>query len=101
MKRYKIFIAPRAAQEIQNGIDYYNEKRKGLGKKFLLNINKTIEAVRQSPFYQIRYDDVRCLLVKGFPYMVHFTIDEKREDIYVHAVIHTSLNPDENWLKNE
>jgi toxin ParE1/3/4 len=99
MRRYKIAIEPRAFGEIQQAIDYYNERQKGLGKRFLSSVKKTVEIIRESPFYQIRYDDVRCLLVKRFPFMLHFTVDEKGRTIYIHAVIHTSLNPDEHWLK--
>ena len=101
MRPYKMVIAPRALQEIQDAIDHYNGKQKGLGKRFFSGVKKTIEVIRKSPFYQIRYDDVRCLLVKKFPYMLHFTISEKDRIIFVHAVIHTSLNPDEHWFKIE
>jgi hypothetical protein len=43
--------------------------------------------------YAIRYADVRCMLVKKFPFMVHFTIDENQKLVEVFAVHHTSRNP--------
>ncbi len=100
MKRHKVFITVRAHDEIQQGIDYYNGQAKGLGKKFHAAVKETIAYLRQAPFRQIRYDNVRCLLVKKYPYMLHFTVDEKEPLIILHAVIHTSLNPDESWLKD-
>ena len=98
MKRFKVFITPRAHDEIQQGIDYYNEQVKGLGKKFHASVKETIVSLRKFPFHQIRYDDVRCLLVKKYPYILHYTLHEKDSYVILHAVIHTSLNPDENWL---
>ena len=99
MRRYKVVIAPRVFSEIQFAIDYYNEQQKGLVKRFFSEVKRTIEDIRKWPLYQIRYDDVRCLLVRKFPFMFHFAVDETAGIIYIHAVIHTSLNPDEHWFK--
>src|SRR4051812_38031176 len=98
MKRFKVFVTIRAHQEIQEGIDYYNGKQKGLGKKFHTSVKRTIADLREFPFYQTRYDEVRCLLVRKFPYMLHFTVNEKENFVVLHAVVHTSLDPDEHWL---
>jgi len=99
MKKYKVVIAPRAIEEVQSAIDYYNSKQKGLGKRFLVEFKYTVSKIKRNPFYQIRYDDVRCLLVRGFPYMTHFSVEDNGHKVYVHAVIHTSLDPESNWVE--
>lgn len=99
MKSYRIVILSQAYDDIQEAIDYYNEKQTGLGKRFLTTTRSTIATIKKIPYFQIRYDEVRCLLIKGFPFMIHFTVEEKSSLILVHAVIHTSRNPDEHWLK--
>ena len=98
MRRYKVFISSHAYDDIQKAINYYNDKQRGLGKKFHLAVKSTISKLRSNPFYQIRYDEVRCLSVKRFPFMLHFTIDETTESVFVYAVIHTSLDPETNWV---
>ena len=45
-------------------------------KIFLNSVNNSFSVLKDNPLYQIRYDDVRCLPIKKFPYMAHFTVDE-------------------------
>ena len=99
MKSYRIIILPQALEEIQDAIDYYDEQQIGLGKRFYTASRNTLSTIKKIPFFQVRYDDVRCLLIKGFPFMIHYTVDEASSQIFIHAVIHTSRNPDEYWLK--
>lgn len=93
---YSIVIDPRAIQDIQKAIDYYDEKQPRLGEKFENALNKHLITLEKNPFFQIRYDNVHCLPVKKFPYMVHFTVDEKNMLVTVRAVFHTSTDP-KNW----
>jgi len=51
--------------------------------------------------YQVRYGDkVRCLPIKTFPFMLHFTVDKKHKMVTIRAVFHTSKNPS-SWLKRK
>ena len=89
-------IEPSAKIDIQEEIHYYNSKQKGLGKKFHSEIKKCFDSIRKSPAYQIRYSNIRCLPVKKFPSMIHYTfIDDK---IVIRAVINTYRNPEKEWL---
>jgi toxin ParE1/3/4 len=42
---------------------------------------------------------VRCLPLKKFPAMIHFTIDEKANAVVVWAVLNTYLDPKKHWKK--
>lgn len=99
MRAVKAKIAPRAHDDIQQGINYYNEQEKGLGKKFHAEVKSSIASIKKNPFYQIRYDKVRCLPVHKFPFMIHFTVDEENNIAIIYAVINTSLDPNASWLK--
>ena len=90
---YSIVIEPVALEDIQQGIDYYDEQQIGLGEKFEVAVNKHLTALEKNPFFQVRYDDVHCLPVKKYPYMIHFTINEADNTVTVRAVFHTSLDP--------
>ncbi len=96
---FKIKIEPLAKFDIQNEINYYNSKQKGLGKKFHIETKKYFKAILQSPFYGLRYDDVHCLPLKKFPAMIHYNIDERKKIITIRAVTNTHKDPDINWLK--
>lgn len=96
---FTILIEDRAAEDIQDGIDYYDEKQVGLGRKFKDAVDKEFIIMEQNPFYQIRYNNIRCKIVKKFPYLIHFEVNEAEKIANVFAVINTSKNPDTNWIK--
>lgn len=95
---YKVKILPSAKLDIKESAIWYNEKQKGLGKKFTTQIREKIKFIKQNPkAVSIKYDDItRTAVTNVFPFMIHFTIDNKT--IIIKAVFHTSLNP-EKWNK--
>jgi len=86
-------INPQAKVDIQDHIHYYNEQQPGLGKRFHKAIQASFKVIRKSPFFQIRYANVRCYPLKKFPVMIHYTLDEQKKEIVIRAVFHTSLDP--------
>ncbi|MCC5916974.1 MAG: type II toxin-antitoxin system RelE/ParE family toxin [Cryomorphaceae bacterium] len=96
---YKAIILPLAKEDIIEAAHYYNEKQKGLGKRFTREVRSKIEYICTNPkSVAVRYDKTRCALLDVFPFMVHFSMDEKQKMIIVSAVFHTSLNP-QKWEK--
>jgi toxin ParE1/3/4 len=87
-------INPQAKVDIQEHINYYNEQQSGLGARFHRAVKVAFKTIHKSPFFQIRYANVRCYPLKKFPIMIHFTVDENKNEIVVRAVFHTSQNPD-------
>ena len=92
-------IEPQAKEDIQQEIHYYNEQQKGLGKRFHAEVKLAFQSIRKSPYFQIRYDDVRCLPVKKFPVMVHYTVEPDKKRITVRAAVSTHRNPKTSWVK--
>jgi toxin ParE1/3/4 len=95
---FRVFIEPLAIQDVHKAIDFYNERQPGLGEKFKLSISKHILSLEKNPFFRKRYDEVYCLPVNKYPYMIHYTIDEKSKMVIIRAVFHTSQNP-ETWRR--
>lgn len=96
---FLVIIENRAASELQDAIDYYDEQQAGLGRKFVDDVNKSIAAIARNPFYQIRYSTIRCLPLKKFPFMIHFHVDEPSKIVKVFAIIHDARNPEEQYPK--
>ncbi len=96
---FSIAILPSALNDIQKAIEYYDEQQIGISEKFESEVNQLFLSLQKNPFYQIRYKKIHCLPLKKFPFMIHYIVDEKTSTIYVRAILHTSLNPDEYWLK--
>lgn len=97
---YRLVIQPEVFDDIQKAIDWYNSQQKGLGNKFFTAIQKEYEHLRKNPRFQIRYDDVRCLPIKKFPYMIHFCVKEESQIVIIMGVINTYMNP-EIWEKRK
>lgn len=93
---YKVVVEKRATQDIQDATDYYDEKSSQAGTNFLNEVSLFLKALEVNPNYQARYDNVRCLPLKKFPFLIHFSIEEKF--VFVHAITHTSSNPNK-WPK--
>ena len=94
---FTILIEPRALADIQQAINYYDSQQSGLGKKFEAAVDKHFLIISKNPFFQIRYNGIRCLPIKKFPFLIHFVVDEKRNEVFVISVFHTSKNNTE-WL---
>jgi plasmid stabilization system protein ParE len=97
---YSVVIDEKALQDAQEAIDYYEEQQAGLGGRFEKELNQQITLLEKNPFFRIRYDQIRCLPLKKFPFMLHFTIDESEKIIAVIAIFHTAQHP-KKWKKKE
>jgi plasmid stabilization system protein ParE len=94
MKRYKVRIDPEALSDIQEITDWYNNQLPEPGKRFQITAIRQINTLHTNPqIYAIRYREIRCMIVKKFPYLVHFYINEEATSIEVLAVISTDRNP--------
>ena len=90
---FRVVITRSAFIDTFDGIEWYEKQTKGLGKKFYESIQKAYKTIRQNPYFQIRYDDVRCLPLKKFPYLVHFVVEEERKRVVILGVICTHRDP--------
>lgn len=91
---YKIVYNPEVKSDIQDAVIWYNEQQPGLGQYFYKVIKEHIFILKQSPFlFSIRYDDIRCLPTKVFPYMIHYRVHNNDRTVSVEAIMHTSRHP--------
>lgn len=98
MKKYKIVADPSVAIDLKEVRDFLNSRRKGYGTKFLKEYRAFLTTMETNPLFQIRYNDIHCLPLKTFKYMVHFTVDEKAKIIHIYAVLSTYQNPEKHWV---
>lgn len=77
---------------------YYNKINLFLGKRFKHSFKKSFQSLQIAPSFQIRYKEIHCLPIEIFPYMIHYSIDEKNNTVYIHAVLSTYTNPENHWL---
>lgn len=94
MVKYQVKIDLDALADIQEATNWYNQQLDGLGSRFQKQVKQQINSLKTKPeHYSIRYADVRCMLIKKFPFLIHYTIENFTFTVKVFAVIHTSRNP--------
>jgi hypothetical protein len=97
LKKFDLDIEPEALDDIQEAADYYNSKKSNLGKRFFTSVDKHFEFLKKNYLsFTVRYDDIRCMPVKKFPYMIHYRVLEQQELVSVKAVFCTYEDP-EKW----
>jgi len=98
LKTYKIQADPRVKLDLQQAMEFLKSRRKGLDTKFLADYKSSLKTLKTNPFFEVRYDNIRCLPLETFKYMIHFSVDEDNNTVLVNAVISTYLDPDDSWL---
>jgi len=92
---YKSVVLSVASKDIRSAAKWYNERSKGLGQRFVLVVKEEVRFICHNPYaFEVRYDNVRTIPLKKFPYMLHYYVNEAEKEIVVIAVLHTSRNPD-------
>lgn len=86
---YKVVIVEEAKLDLKESVDWYKNINPKLAQRFLLSFKEGVVLIRKEPLhFQIRYDDVRILMLTTFPYLVHFTVEN--ETIIIKAIYHSS-----------
>jgi hypothetical protein len=96
---FKVLIVKRADLEIEEAVLYYENIRKGLGEKFLLDYKDHLKTLYKFPFFEEKYNIVRTLPLKKFPYTIHFTVDENEKIVSIQAVTSDHQDPNTTRLK--
>ena len=84
---------PEAEQEFLRAIDYYQDRKQGLGRDFAVEVYSAIERAMAHPrAWPILEGEVRRCQTRRFPYAVLYA--EEAEGILIPAVMHLHREPD-------
>jgi toxin ParE1/3/4 len=89
---HKVIVRPAAEEDIDEAAVWYERKRSGLGREFLVSVNATIEKIQQWPDLGVQvYKTLRRVRTPRFPYGVFYQI--VHDKIIVVGVFHGSRSP--------
>ena len=90
---FKIIILPLAEKEIDESIEFYENRSKGLGKQYLNYLKSYLKVLKTNPeFFEIKKQPCyRELTLVKFPFVIIYEI--LGNEIIIHSVFHTSRNP--------
>lgn len=90
---YKIVVTPDAIQDIDNAINYYQEKvSKKVANLFLKDYKESFKDILKTKYFKLFFEDFRGKPLKKLPFIVFYTIDENLKIITIKAIFHTSQN---------
>jgi plasmid stabilization system protein ParE len=91
-RRYSIIFHPLAKKEFDESIIWYENALSGLGEEFSKDVESVIKVLERQPkLFSIRKGSLREVLVKRFPYVVVYKINQNL--VTIMSVFHTSRNP--------
>lgn len=91
---YKFVNRPLVKTDLQIAIEYYKEINPKLAKQFILRIREAKEYIQKTPIgFQKKHRESRTVLLKQFPYQIHYLIDDENNQIVILAIIHSYRKP--------
>lgn len=92
--KYKVQYNPDFFNDLTQAVDWYNEKQVGLGDRLFNTIKKqTAKLSATANHFAIKYDDIRCMYIEKFPYLVHYRVNEQTKTVKLEALFHASRDP--------
>jgi plasmid stabilization system protein ParE len=87
-----VVFLPDAEQEMLQAAVYYESQSSGLGRDYLSEVERAVQAVKESPMtWPIVEGELRRRLVRRFPFGILYRIDP--EEIVIIAVAHLRRKP--------
>ena len=95
----KLLIRMEAETDITEAFDWYEQRREGLGKAFVVELSSSFDAIRRgSHCFPAIPRQIRRAPMRRFPYGVFFI--EQMDTIVVLAVMHKARDP-RRWVARE
>lgn len=99
----RIELHPEASQEVRTAVDWYEERRAGLGAEFFTELRNGLAAIATSPHTFPPWPDARArtlgirrAVMKRFPFVVPYMVLDER--VFVLAIAHARRHPS-YWLR--
>lgn len=90
---YFFVSRPSVRFDIIEATEFYKNINPELAKQFLFRLREAKSYIARDPLgFQIKYDKVRTLLLKQFPYHIHYLVDKTNEQIIILAITHAYKN---------
>ncbi len=97
MNKHRIHFSPEALLDMREARTWYTQQQKGLGKRFVEDVRKTIVSIKSNPhFASAKFENIRTAACDTFPYAVHYEIDEVENLVRIVSIFHFSRRP--YWL---
>lgn len=92
---YKVIIIEEAKMDYRKSLFWYKDIHPKLAIRFNDSFKESMAILKKNPLlFQIKYDNIRILFFKTFPYAIHYSIYENC--IIIKSIFHTSRDSELN-----
>lgn len=92
--KFEIVYAKKVESDLLDVTEYYNGINPKLSREFIARIREATAHILKTPLgFQIKYKNVRTVLLKQFPFHIHYIVEEEKNQIIILAIIHSYRNP--------
>ncbi|MCP4113301.1 MAG: type II toxin-antitoxin system RelE/ParE family toxin [Desulfobacteraceae bacterium] len=94
--KYELTIKPEAEKDLSETFEWYEDRRKGLGYDFLLQVEAGLRFIEKNPLtFPKIYQGTRRYLVSRFPYKIIYRVEDSK--VVVLGVVYGGRDP--KWIK--
>ncbi len=87
-----VTLRPEAEADLESAARWYEDRRRGLGGRFLDEVQRTIDRVAENPQgFPRMHGEIRRAVTRRFPFGVFFLVEN--DAIIILAVMHASRDP--------
>lgn len=88
----RLKLSPFAEKDLEESIEYYNERRDDLGNEFANSVSNTFEKIKENPNqFPVEFKEMRKAQTERFPFNIFFVVNNTIG--YILGIFHSSRNP--------
>jgi plasmid stabilization system protein ParE len=86
---YRVAYTALAEQDVLEIVNYLEEEVSiDVAKRFLQRLDEAEHSLERMWAHEVKYDDVRTLAVRRFPYLMHYSVDTQTKTLLIETVLH-------------
>lgn len=91
---FQIILSSIALKELEDSVDWYNERLDGLGERFIYAVDNRLALLSETPdMFPVKQSGYRETSVEKFPYLIVYKIIKKGKKVRILHIFHTKRNP--------
>lgn len=90
---FKVTVSQRAQVEIEDAITFYAERSSEAPTAFILALEQAFQILAISPYFSLKYKQIRSIPLHNFPFALFFTINQISSTVEIRACFHHKRNP--------
>ncbi len=97
---YPYLLHEKAHEEYIEAYEWYEEKQKGLGDRFMNQVERKLYQISEHPeYYGKRQNNYREAKVENFPFVIVYEFLGKKKLIHISAIYHSKRNPKKKYRR--